>query len=823
VQTYERPESGCLYGDKAAAAQFDRLASLGWQAFLGTRDGKAQYAPAAENDTDRWLAVVYGQLEYDLTAGPNYLRQQDCLVFHLGDGMERIEEAENYALPMTYGPIRDPDDLPAPDGPFDRWRITELTTDVFAASAAALDVLLSDPNPAGNRVISWQEWDAHQRSPALQEANWLIDMIRLAHGRTFPICRRDGMPSSRALPSICPKAEPKPPVELRPDGEMMAMIEERYRSMHLIGDDQSLHWVGWQRTPETTCTCDLMARIDAPRSAEWRSLRQLRQAVVALFTLLHKCAVGRYRMQQFRKAGAVVSEQGAPDVQPFDRLEQRIAATATAAGVALPDGAPIVPNWVRSPDDLPQSEEWERWESDWRAVRVAVETRLAALDGNPLPCQDPTVLRVDTRQVPMEAPANTPAPLREAFDSVARALFQAAEMRLCPPTARLGFEQQARALSDAYRIARERYAAAELHLRAVADDDGCCAFQDALSAVCRVNDAAGHVMLNIVPFHRATAHIQAVPPFDLARLLRVMLRQTGRAALQLRSVVMETDAARSTSASGGRPEQLPAGKGVPMSNIVDQLRAAVSDLLTAAAAAGQIEPPPANPRTMASDAAKRIRRAAVAGALVYPGRDGDAWLLDLRGLTERLCRLIDTAEAQREQCTIPLGNKAGLIVTPERDCLHDAAAELAERHAELDALRGFSTGQPSGTSTQQKDSPPMTFSASTPGAGRPVPRGRLKEPSREAFAVYWYGRLTGKTQTELADDPRLMKELGRKVGQGTISRWLKRVARWIEAGNAPSPLSESHEAKPTTMDPEKIDLGPNREHRPERQRNRRSE
>jgi hypothetical protein len=185
------------------------------------------------------------------------------------------------------------------------------------------------------------------------------------------------------------------------------------------------------------------------------------------------------------------------------------------------------------------------------------------------------------------------------------------------------FEQQARRLSGAYRTATESYAVAELYLQAVAND-GRRAFQDALSAVCRVNDAAGHVMLNTVPFYRATAHILAVPAFDLAGLLRTMLRQTGRASLQLRPVVMETDAARSTSAWGNRPEQLPAGNGVPMFNVINQLRDAVGDLNTAAAAAYQIEPPPTDPRMMASGAVERIRRTAVAGALVYPGRDGDA-------------------------------------------------------------------------------------------------------------------------------------------------------------------------------------------------------
>jgi hypothetical protein len=215
MQTYEQPERAWLYGDRGAAAQFDRLASLAWQAFLGTRAGKVQYAPAAENDTDRWLTVVYRQLQYDMTAGPNYLQAQDCLVFRLAEGMERIEHAENYALPMTYGPIHDPDDRSPPNGSFDRWRLTELTTDVFNASAAALDMLLSDPDPEGTRVVSWQEMDAYQRSPAFQQANWQIESIIMAQGRHFSVYRRDGKPSTKALPSICPKAEPKLPIRSR--------------------------------------------------------------------------------------------------------------------------------------------------------------------------------------------------------------------------------------------------------------------------------------------------------------------------------------------------------------------------------------------------------------------------------------------------------------------------------------------------------------------------------------------------------------------------------------------------------------------------------
>lgn len=468
-----------------------------------------------------------------------------------------VEPAERYALPWTYGPILDPDPRPPLTLPFNRWRVTRPTVDLFTASVIALDLLLADPDPEGRRLISWQEMDAWQRSPAFQNANHLLDFISLANGRRFPIHRADCTPSMRPLPSICPKADPKPPVGLRPDGEMLAVIEARYRSLCLIGDDQSLRWIGRQEKPETTCTCNLTARPDVPRSAEWQNLRQLRQAVVALVQLLYSWSVGRHQARQLRQAGAMMSEQTAPDFQPVDRLEQHIAEAAAAAGVALPDGVSVIPEWVRDPDGLPQSEEWARWESEWRAVRVGVEARLAALDPRPLPCQAPTVPQVDTREVPLTAPGGTPSPLQEAFDAVAEALFEAAQMRRCPPTGRPLFEEEARRLSAAFNAGRERYAAAELLLQAATEDSGTCAHQEALNAVCRVNDACGHVMLGVVPFHRATAHILAVPAFDLAALLGSMRRQTSRAAVQLQAAGARPASQNRRPEPTGDPRQEP--------------------------------------------------------------------------------------------------------------------------------------------------------------------------------------------------------------------------------------------------------------------------
>jgi hypothetical protein len=142
---------------------------------------------------------------------------------------------------------------------------------------------------------------------------------------------------------------------------------------------------------------------------------------------------------------------------------------------------------------------------------------------------------VDTREVSLEAPLNTPSPLREAYEAVADAVFQAAELFRCPPADRTPFEEQANALSAACRAGGERYAAAELLLQATTDAAaGYCIFQEALDTARRVNDAAGLIMLNAVPFPQATAHIRAVGSFNPAELLRAMRRQTSRAALLFR-------------------------------------------------------------------------------------------------------------------------------------------------------------------------------------------------------------------------------------------------------------------------------------------------
>lgn len=105
---------------------------------------------------------------------------------------------------------------------------------------------------------------------------------------------------------------------------------------------------------------------------------------------------------------------------------------------------------------------------------------------------------------------------------------------------------------------------------------------------------------------------------------------------------------------------------------------------------------------------------------------------------------------------------------------------------------------------------------------KPKERNRpLKEPKKDAIAVYRYQFATGKKQTELADDPALMKQLGRKVDQGTISRWLKKVNEWISAGNILAPLPVALDSKPKPMDPRKLDCDKRRDGRAKHQKHKR--
>jgi hypothetical protein len=78
-------------------------------------------------------------------------------------------------------------------------------------------------------------------------------------------------------------------------------------------------------------------------------------------------------------------------------------------------------------------------------------------------------------------------------------------------------------------------------------------------------------------------------------------------------------------------------------------------------------------------------------------------------------------------------------------------------------------------------------------------RGPFDEPPREAINAYRAVKLLGQRQREVAE------RFG--VDQGTISRWLKRVKEWLEAGNI-LPDLDAPTPKTVAMDPRKLEQGP---------------
>jgi hypothetical protein len=58
-----------------------------------------------------------------------------------------------------------------------------------------------------------------------------------------------------------------------------------------------------------------------------------------------------------------------------------------------------------------------------------------------------------------------------------------------------------------------------------------------------------------------------------------------------------------------------------------------------------------------------------------------------------------------------------------------------------------------------------------------------------------------------------METWGKKVTQGVVSRWLREVAAWIDAGNILPNVEEETATKPTATDPSRLDLGAREERR----------
>ena len=95
--------------------------------------------------------------------------------------------------------------------------------------------------------------------------------------------------------------------------------------------------------------------------------------------------------------------------------------------------------------------------------------------------------------------------------------------------------------------------------------------------------------------------------------------------------------------------------------------------------------------------------------------------------------------------------------------------------------------------------------------------GRIREPSKIVIAAYRYHILRGEKQAKIAE--KLTAEFGSPVSQGQVSRWIREVRQYIEAGNVlPDLDGEKLNQKPTATDPAIIEMGEREDHLTKRQR-----
>lgn len=108
------------------------------------------------------------------------------------------------------------------------------------------------------------------------------------------------------------------------------------------------------------------------------------------------------------------------------------------------------------------------------------------------------------------------------------------------------------------------------------------------------------------------------------------------------------------------------------------------------------------------------------------------------------------------------------------------------------------------------------------GGGEPkvVPKAAMKEPCKEALAAYRLWFLQGSKQGAIAEV--LSREFHRPISQGQVSKWLKEVKKYLEAGNILPPPKELHE-NPASFDPDVLEMGQRQDGRTKRQRPRRDD
>jgi hypothetical protein len=164
---------------------------------------------------------------------------------------------------------------------------------------------------------------------------------------------------------------------------------------------------------------------------------------------------------------------------------------------------------------------------------------------------------------------------------------------------------------------------------------------------------------------------------------------------------------------------------------------------------------------------------------------------------------------------VDCGRIVAALVQGSNGSLTACAAEgltLSETYSRLSAPPDPTPERPDGTDRGEK---PEDLD---PAAARPA----LKAPPDAAVKAYRLKWVLGvPKQADIAK--RLTEELGRPVGQGQVSRWLRHAEKFISAGGVLPPVANMPSKQPMPVDPERLDLGRRRDGRTERQRGRRSD
>lgn len=90
-------------------------------------------------------------------------------------------------------------------------------------------------------------------------------------------------------------------------------------------------------------------------------------------------------------------------------------------------------------------------------------------------------------------------------------------------------------------------------------------------------------------------------------------------------------------------------------------------------------------------------------------------------------------------------------------------------------------------------------------AAQPPEKEAIKRPSDRAFRVYVLSTYFDVTQQEISE--MMKRKTGTPITQGTISRYISSVKRWLDDGNKMPALETLNKDRAKSIDPSKLDMG----------------